>query len=248
MCSKDGGKMADGKTTRKSVKNLYNGSSGLSIMINLYVIKYIYYHKARRFIDEKESGRKTKAYPIYSSTGFPVSRQRLDRINKGYSFEFTQSESDEVTETFGIDDIYFRKIEPKAFEINGISDIDWKCFYNEKYQGFYELPQQIRNKKDAVKANAEKIETVLKKLVSNWEKLLERNDPLFAICHYYHHGERFDKPDLIRNLKEILSVLPYQDWDKENMDSLRAIYGLMKNHYQYINSLIVLENIRNKAK
>lgn len=242
--------MADGNTRRKSVKNIYDGSTGLPIMINLYVIKYIYYHidKAQCFMDKEGSGRKAKAYPIYGSRGFPVSRQRLDRINKGYAFEFTRGESNEVVETFGIDDIYFRKTEPRAFEINGISDTDWKCFYNTEYEGIYELPPQVRDRKNTVMANADRVKTKLKELVSNWEKTLGRDDPLYAVCHYYHHGERFDRPDLVRNLKEILSVLPYQDWDKEGMDSLREVQGLMKNHYQYINALIVLDNIRNRPK
>ena len=72
-------------------------------------------------MDENYS-RKAKAYPIYGTRGFPVSRQRFDRINKGYSFEFAKNEAEGVTETYGIDEIYFRKSEPVAFEIKG----DWR--------------------------------------------------------------------------------------------------------------------------
>ncbi len=239
--------MAEGKKPRKSVKNLYNGHSGLPIMINLYVIKYIYYHikKADYFMDES-AGRKAKAIPIYGTDCFPVSRQRFDRINKGITFEFTKSEADRVTETYGIDKIYFRKIEPVAFEIMGIGDIEWKCFYKHRYAGLYELPSHIKND-EAVKRNATKVEDTLKGLVADWEEL-EHDDPVYAICHYFHYGERFDKPDIIKNLKEILSMIEFRQWDNEGITSLKEIQQLMKNHYQYINSLVTLYNLKEKQK
>lgn len=243
---KDGGKMDDNKKTRKSVKNLYDGNSGLSIMINLYVIKYIYYHikKADCFMDENYS-RKAKAYPIYGTRGFPVSRQRFDRINKGYSFEFAKNEAEGVTETYGIDKIYFRKSEPVAFEIKGIGDIEWKCFYNDKYNGLYNLPSNIKDKEAVIKGKAAKVEDTLKCLVADWEKL-DHDSPVYAVCHYFHYGERFDKPDIIRNLKESLSVIKYREWDKEGIDSLKEIQQLMKGHYQYISSLITLNTLKEK--
>lgn len=242
--------MADNGKPRKSVKNLYNGNSGLSIMINLYVIKYIYYHikKADCFMDKNvKDRRKAKAYPIYGTRGFPVSRQRFDRINKGYTFEFAKDEADGVTETYGIDKIYFRKLEPVAFEITGIGDIEWKCFYNNKYEGLYELPDHIRGRETIIKEKATKVENTLKSLVAGWEKL-EHEDPVYAICHYFHYGERFDKPDIISNLKEILSVIEYREWDTEGINSLKEIQLLMKGHYQYISSLITLNNLKEKQK
>lgn len=248
MCSKDGGKMAEGKKPRKSVKNLYNGYSGLPIMINLYVIKYIYYHikKADYFMDEN-TGRKAKAIPIYGTNCFPVSRQRFDRINKGSTFEFTKSEADRITETYGIEKIYFRKIEPMVFEIKGIGDIEWKCFYNDRYAGLYELPSYIINKEAVIKRNATKVEDTLKGLVANWEEL-EHDDPVYAICYYFHYGERFDKPDMVKNLLEILSVIEFRQWDKEGIDSLREIQLLMKSHYRYINSLVTLYDLKENSK
>lgn len=240
--------MADDRKPRKSVKNLYDGNSGLSIMINLYVIKYIYYHikKADYFMDES-NGRKAKAIPIYGTKCFPVSRQRFDRINKGAVFEFTKNEADRITETYGIEKMYFRKTEPVAFEIEGIGDIEWKCFYNEKYGGLYELPSHIRDNGTAVEKNSDKIEETLKSMVADWEKL-GRDNPVYAICHYFHYGERFDRPDTVRNLKEILSVIEFREWDKEGIDSLKEIQRLMKEHYQYISSLVTLNNLKEKQR
>lgn len=54
---------ADNEKTHKNTKHVYNEASGLSIMIYLYMAKYIYYHidKARHFIDEDERGKKEKS-------------------------------------------------------------------------------------------------------------------------------------------------------------------------------------------
>ncbi|MCM1101156.1 MAG: hypothetical protein NC398_07200 [Acetatifactor muris] len=245
--------MADSKGTRKSVKNLYDGNTGFPIIINLYVIKYLYYHikKADCFMDE-DYGRKAKAYPIYGTRGFPVSRQRFDRIKKGHTFEFTRGEADSVTETYGIDNIYFRKTEPVPFEIKGISDAEWKCFYNIKYEGHYGLPDDIKKletvrQPEAIKKKSKKVEDALKGLAEGWEKL-EHDNPVYAVCYYFHYGERFDKPDIIKNLKDILSVIAYREWDKEDIGSLKEILSLMKGHYQYVSSLVTLNTLQEKQK
>ena len=242
--------MADNgsKKPRQSVKNIYDENTGFPIMVNLYVIKYIYYHidKAPCFMDENERGRKRKAFPIYSTSMFPISRQRLDRINKGYCFELTRREANSITGTYGIDIKYFRKEEPVQFDIKDISDTNWKCFYNKHYNGCYELPQLIEGKDDLIKKKADMVENALKELTVNWEQLLKRDDPLFAVCHYFHYGIRFDKPDIITNLKEILSVLDLQEWDKADDVLLKEVYQLMDDHHQYISSLLALEKLRNK--
>ena len=170
---------------RKSVKTLYDGNTGLSIMINLYVIKYIYYHidKARCFIDEDERGKKTKSYPVYCTDMLPVSRQRLDRINKGKRFEFSRAEANSITETFGIEMKYFRKDDPIAFEIDGIDETSWKCFYKSRYDVDYELQD---NEDDEIKQCEQEVEDILKELSMDWEQKLKCDNPLFAICYYFH--------------------------------------------------------------
>lgn len=170
---------------RKSVKTLYDGNTGLSIMINLYVIKYIYYHidKACCFIDEDERGKKTKSYPVYCTDMLPVSRQRLDRINKGKRFEFSQAEANSITETFGIEMKYFRKDDPIAFEIDGIDETSWRCFYKSRYDVDYELQD---NEDDEIKQCEQEVEDILKELSMDWEQKLKCDNPLFAICYYFH--------------------------------------------------------------
>lgn len=235
----------------KSVKNLYDGNTGLSIMINLYVIKYIYYHidKARCFIDEDERGKKRKSFPIYSTDMFPVSRQRFDRINKGKCFEFTRTEANSIIETFGIGMRHFRKDEPVAFEISGIDETDWKCLYNSRYEGKYELRLDFENEeKDIVDKKGEMVKDSLKMISMDWEKILKRDDPIFAICYYFHYGERFDRPSTIKTLKDTLSSLDYREWEKESISSLNDMLKLLKGHYTYVNSLVSLDRLKKEQQ
>lgn len=230
---------------RKSVKNIYDGNTGFSLMINLYVIKYIYYHisKAPYFIDEAEQGMKKKSIPIYSTTYFPLSRQRLDRINQGKSFELTRGEAESIITAYGIDIKYFRKDDPLAFVIDGIDETDWKCFYNSNYYGKYPLPSALQNNKDDIEKNASKVTGVLKELVKHWEDKLKKDDPVFAVCHYFHYGQRFDRPSAIKTLRDILGGLDYREWEKEDEASINEMLKLLRGHYNYVNSLCMLNKL-----
>lgn len=229
---------------RKSVKNRYNSESGLPIMINLYVIKYIYYHikKADRFLEKNDYGKKPKAVPIYQNE-LPMSRQRFDRINKGINFEITSGEADFITKQFGIDMKYFRRENPIAFEIDGISLTDWKCFYKTRYEVRYKLTSTYR--KEYILSRAEEIERVLKKLVGkDWESRLGKNDPLYAVFYYFHYGKRFDAPSSIDVLRESLKSVDCKDWERESIGSLKENYCLLEKHCNYVKALITIEELQ----
>lgn len=230
------------------MKTIYDGNTGLSIMINLYVIKYFYYHvdKASRFITEK--GRKEKVSTIYSTAMLPVSRQRLNRISKGEHFEFTREQANTITETYGIDIKYFRKDDPIAFKIDGIDEMDWKCFYNANYYGQYTLTAELRKDITKIEEKASHVEKTLKQLSKKWESAFKKSDPLYAICHYFHHGERFNDPDMVESLKELYKKLDYNEWDKKDTTLLDEMEKLMREHLNYIHSLTTIRKTLQKKK
>ena len=232
-----------GNENRKSVKNIYNTNTGLPIMINLNVIRYIYYHikKAQRFISSDGSGKKPKAETLYQTQSFPMSRQRLHRINNGYPFELTANEAASMIDTYGIDRQYFRKGNPVAFQIKGLSEIEWKCYFKHKYKE-YELDVQMEEA--YIAENAKVVECALKRLLDGWEKRLKKDDPVYAICYYFHYGIRSDVPSGIMSLKEILKNMDYMDWDEESNESLTEAFSLMQNHCSYINSILTLKRLR----
>lgn len=229
---------------RKSNKHLYDMNSGLPIMINLYVIKYIYYHidKADRFFEKKEKGKKPRAYPIYQAE-LPISRQRFDRINKGYQFEITSAESIFITDRFGINIKYFRKDNPDTFLLQEISQTEWKCFYNHEYEVGYELPSGY--KKDIIKAKAEKVKAVLERITKRgWEERIKKDDPLYAICYYFHYGVRYDAPSDIDLFRERASNLKVQEWDTLSIEQLKNDYEMLEKHCKYVKSLITIKELK----
>lgn len=235
------------KGRRRSIKNLYSKNEGLPIRINLYVIKYIYYHikKADRFLVDPKARGKAKAYPIYTNW-LPMSRQRVDRINHGDPFELSNREAMDICERFGLNDKYFKGDNAAVFEIEGIeTDTDWKCFYLNKYGVDYTMPNEAENDKDC-ETRRKNVENVLKTLISSdWEKQLNQDDPVYKVCYYFHYGKRSDEPDNKKLLEKVLRNIEFREWESEPIKSLKEYHKLLKGHYDYISSLIMIENLRN---
>ena len=230
----------------KSTKHIYDYRTGLAIMVNLYIIKYIYYHieKADVFMERKGAGRRGKAYPIYKEW-IPISRQRFDRINKGLHFEFSVKEETTITKEFGIDKEYFKWDTPKMFKIEGISLDDWKYFYNEKYGVKFEgLGQTEKNIN-----HISKVEESLKKIIAtDWKNQTFKNDPIYNICYYFHNGYRCDRPPRVDVLKDVLKEMAFEEWDGLDIQTRKSIESLLKSHWRYIGAINTLEEMRNKSK
>lgn len=230
---------------KRSRKGLYNKDTGLTIMINLYIMRYIYVHikKAECFIMERHKGKKTKFYPIYQNY-LPMPRQRFDRICKGENFQYTDHEAKTVTNLFGLDMKYFMSGNPTAFEIDGIENDDWKCFFNNKYSVQYDYTYDME--KADIRTRANKIENILEELAQGgWERL-NKNHPVYAVCYYFHNGKRFDVPDNIKVITHALSSTDYKEWDSQSMEVLKEANTLLKKHCSYVNSLLTLEKMRSE--
>lgn len=226
-------------------KKSFDFNSGLPIIINLYVIKYIYYHidKAEQFIERSGGGKKTKAHLIYQRE-LPMSRQRFCRIMNGSNFQITKEEAKNIVERYGIEKRYFRRDNPVAFEIDGISNIEeWKCFFCENNGIPYEFEHYFTE--ETIKKKAAKVETVLQELFyEDWEIRFDKHSPLFAICHYFHYGRRANEPSGVTKAKELLEKLNFSDWDKEPVEMLEVAEELLEKHYNYVHSLLTIIGLR----
>lgn len=240
--------MSEKTEKRKSVRNLYDAETGLPIMINLYVIKYIYYHikKADCFIEERKTGKKPKSYEIYGNY-IPMSRQRFDRINKGNIFEVTANESRDLLNRFGLEEKYFRKESPDYFEIEGLTLSDWKCFYNDRYDVGYELTTAYKKDEEIIKNKAGKIEKVLREVISDfWKSELKQDNPVFAICYYFATGTRYGEERAVDKFRKIMREVRYSDWNNVELDLLNADFKLLKKHLNYISSVITIRTVMNE--
>lgn len=240
--------MSEKTEKRKSVRNLYDAETGLPIMINLYVIKFIYYHikKADCFIEERKTGKKPKSYEIYGNY-IPMSRQRFDRINKGNIFEVTANESRDLLNRFGLEEKYFRKESPDYFEIEGLTLSDWKCFYNDRYDVGYELPTAYKKDEEIIKNKAGKIEKVLREVISDfWKSELKQDNPVFAICYYFATGTRYGEERAVDKFRKIMREVRYSDWNNVELDLLSDDFKLLKKHLNYISSVITIRTVMNE--
>lgn len=229
---------------KKSTRHLYDMESGFPLMINLFMIKYIYYHidKHEKFIEKKEIGKKPKSVEIYQNE-LPMSRPRFDRINKGYRFELSIEESIFITDRYGIDMKYFRKDNPAAFALEGITQTEWKCFYNAEHKVGYELPRGYSE--EAMGAKAEKVKAALRRLTErDWEKRIAKDDPLFAVCYYFHYGKRYDAPSNLDLFRERIKNIEFGDWDNADIGQLRDDLQILEKHCKYINSLITIRELK----
>lgn len=230
----------------KSTRHIYDYRTGLAIMVNLYIIKYIYYHieKDDMFMEKKGLGRKGKADPIYGKL-IPVSRQRFDRINKGLHFEFSVEEATKISDRFGIDIEYFKWDTPKMFEIEGISLDDWKYFYREKYGVKFEISGQTEKNINHIS----KVEERLKRIVAtDWKNQTFKNDPIYNICYYFHNGYRCDRLPRVDVFADILEKMTFEEWKGIDLETRKTIGSLLRSHWKYIEALNTLEDTRNKSK
>lgn len=246
----------------------FKENEGLPVRANLYVIRCIYYEmkkdRAHIFNEKNEEGKKSKAIPIYSKDFFPISRQRLDRINHGEAFQFSKGEAEKMTSCYGIQTKYFIKDKATFFKIQKfnetvlssmdnekieyIDELSWKCFYLKKYNVDYALNDQIGKTvtQTEYEQRAKDVEYSLKNLTLNWRSL-KTNNPLYAICYYFHSGVCIGK-DLanIEQLEECLQVIEVRAWDKMKLETVERIFKSMKEHCEYMETLVKLYALRKK--
>ena len=237
--------MAEGKRSIGRARNVFDMNTGLPVMVNLFIIKYLYYHikKADRFM-EVSAGKKPKSKEIYMNV-LPISRQRFDRINKGIRFELTTAEAERIRDTFGIDIKYFRRDNPVAMELPEISLLDWKCFYNVRHDGQYHFRSGFKEKE--IQDRCEKVEQGLKDLASaDWGNCRDKNNPFFMIWYYFSHGYRYEEESRIDKYIKALREIRCTDWDGIGIQELTDCHGLLKKQYDYINSLLTIYYIKNE--
>lgn len=248
------------KERADKLKNKFGDKEGLPVRINLYIIKFIYYEmkkdRAKIFNEKNETGKKLKAIPIFSTKHFPLSRQRFDRINRGIPFRLTNEEAKTMADCYGIDIKYFTGDEDSYFKIQRveeensenknmpeyIDEISWKYFYKYTYSVDYFIK---KNKRKISKEIAD-LEYSLKELVANWRSL-KQDDPLFAICYYFHYNASLgEKVGHIERLKECLQEMDISEWDNLYPSTYEEIFPFIEKHYQYLQAIIRIIRLRKK--
>ena len=229
-----------------------NKKDGLPIMINVLIIRSLYYgmkDKNEEFIDkENQKGHKTKWQPVYDYV-LKMSKSRYNRIQRGESFEITQEDTKKWAEQFRVDRKYFTKRKPvifelpKEFEQLKINENDWKCYYDEVYGVGYDVEENDARRK----RRADKIAKVLKELCErNWDEEKDNKNPIFRIWYLFKNHASYVPEMKLDIYMKLLNMTPYTQWkDDEIRKNLKEYKIILENHLHYIEALLILEELEN---
>lgn len=234
----------------KSRGDIYNCENALPIAANFVIINNMYYgmKKADKFYEKKETGKKKKSVPLFGEI-LPISRKRFENIKSGANFRLSSYEADKIINVFGIDIKYFRKDDPIMLDISYegklINEHMWSHYFHNKYNVEQESGNQ--NNKEDTYLNA--IHTALEKLKNrDWINYPDKDSPLFRIGYYFSTGERYEPTSRVDKCINALKEVGFRDWYSEDCAKLEECRQLLKDHYDYINSLMVIHRLINKEK
>lgn len=233
----------------KNSGNIYNYENALPIVANLVIINNMYYgmKKADRFYEKKETGKKKKSVPLFGEI-LPISRKRFENIKSGANFRLSSDEADKIINVFGIDIKYFRKDHPIMLDISYEGkEIDgrmWNYYFHNKYNA---SPEDREKNKNDPYLNA--IHIAFEKLNDrDWINYPDKDNPLFRIGYYFSTGERYEPTSRVDKCINALKDVGFRDWHSEDCAKLEECSQLLKDHYDYINSLMVINRLINKEK
>lgn len=241
--------MAKKKKTVVTPKRIMNSATGFNIMVNLYILRYLYIHL------KKHSDMKDAKY-FYTDI-LEISRQRFQRICRGEAFQISVAERTRLSELFAIDPEYFNS-KGSIIQVLDLTVDDWKCFFNTKYSVGYDIKIIMKpgEKKEEVqkRESTERCDRVLNalKTVTTNRYIAEKCydiDPLYRVHYYYYYHETYGaRSDLIALQLMLEQVYP-SEWsvyssDLDGVERLKVVRDRLKEHLEYIEAVLVVSKYR----
>lgn len=229
----------------KSKSNRLNNENGFNTRVNLYIIRYLYYHmkKADQFMEDGKGKRKA-SIPLRDCIG--ISRQRLDRIFAGYNFSMAAAESKKLAELFNISTDHFKK-NGVLIQLHDITQDDWKYFFYVNYDKSISISKKPD---DCVKEKAEKVEKSLKEsLEADYiESHYARDAALYRVYYYFAYGSTFKDASTLEKFLKNLKKLKISDWKElgSKPDVLKEYLPLLEMHYEYVSAYVKCRELEKK--
>lgn len=221
-------------------KIIFSKNNALHIMVNLYIIRYLYSHldKAECFMI-KSQRKKSRNY----NEIIGISRPRMDRIFHGENFTISKKERENICSMFHIQDTFFQK-DGSFMQIHMLDETDWQCFFNIKY--YTDIPIGFNTKEE--QKNADKVINVLKKLVIKGiiENEYDTQTPIYRIYYYFKNGTTYQEESRLTKFLKALSDLNISDWDEleGNLDQMIRCGDMLEKHTKYVKSAITYKQMR----
>lgn len=226
----------------ESRRYIMNKKNGFNVMVNMYIIRYLYSHieKSSRFMDSEN--KKKKSIDFYENV-IHISKPRMIRMLHGMDFEVSANERKELCRIFYIKEDYFLK-NGLFMEVHLLDEIDWKCFFNEKYDTLFQLNLSNRVKQEKIKKVKENLKYLVKKDVI--ENEYEHDSPIYRIYHYFHKGNIYKEESRLTRFLRELSNLQLSDWEDIEMDivELNKYQKMMAEHTNYITVITDYHNLK----
>ena len=243
---KDNGKKEPHESDRSNILSMENG---FNTRVNLFIIRYLYYHmkKHSKFL---KKGKGTRQASVDLNVYVGISRPRFTRIFSGENFEMAETQSRDISKLFNISADYFKK-NGKLIEIHGIDRDDWKCYFNSEFRGSVimdELDEQTTPKEEIEKWKKEKMARALK-VDEKLQELVETNfvanhydakTALYRIHYFFKNGVAFTEVSTLNKFLKYLQLLKISDWKalKSNPEEMKKYLDMLEKHYEYINAYL----------
>ena len=216
-------------------------NNGFNVMVNLYILRYMYSHMNKAECFEDATGMRKKSQDFHT-TIINISRQRLSRILNGERFEISKEERANLCNMFGIEAKYFLR-NGEIISIRTLEENDWKCFFNYTFYLDYEVGVPNKKRDELV----EKVTSALKTLAN--EKVVlseyESDTPVYRIYYYYKNGVTYKEESRLTRFLKALSQLRISDWDElEDLEQMKNYAEMLSKHTDYVNVVIDYHRLR----
>ena len=211
---------------------ILNKNNGFNVMVNLYIIRFLYSHMEKADCFEVKGSMRKKSIDFYKSV-VEISRQRMARMLCGGNFEMTSEDRKRLSNMFGISEKYFIK-DGDCIQLGRLEENDWKCYFNERYCTGYNIPDFDRIKKRHIS----NVENILKELCKKGalERDYDTGTPIYHIFYYFKKGTTYIEESKLRKFLKALSQLSLSDWEEieDDIDSLEHYQNILEKHNRYI--------------
>lgn len=244
------------KKKKKRNRSIYDKKDGFYARVNLYIIRHLYYHlktkKAEQFIYETETTARTASVDLYEFTG--LSRQVFYKAFRGGNFSLPSRVLNTITYYFNLDRKYFQK-DGKLIEIKGITEDDWKCFFECKYPGSvpgygfkpkdddeYDGGQRRSQHDEKLWQGYGRVEEQIAN-ITDGEYITENygtDTAIFRLYYYLTRGEHFQEASRLGQFMDSLSKLRIADWKEleDNLPRMEGCLRLLQKHGSYVEAYI----------
>lgn len=226
-----------------SKRNILNKENGFNTRVNLFIIRYLYYHMKKASIFMKEGTKKRQASVDLKEYTL-ISRQRFARIFQGSNFEITALESKTIAERFNISKEYFKK-DSELIPIYGITQDDWKCYFYESYGKGASV--SLHKPSNETNAGMENVKDYLKKIIKK-KYIIEHYDtssPVYRIYYFFENGVTYRDTNTLDKLLENLELLKISAWKElaTDPDKMKKYFNLLEKHYEYVKAYLKCQEL-----